>query len=118
MLCIFCNYMAFVMTVVMTLVLAALREVLRFVTLMETSGWNALDYKITMDWPSTVIFFVTFLVVGGLNVGYLVTLAWQSGQAKALYEPSGMLTKVGKAAVVSLAAWVAGYFIIGISVMS
>lgn len=117
-LCIFCNYMAFVMTVVMTLVLAALREVLRFVTLMETSGWNALDYKITMDWPSTVIFFVTFLVVGGLNVGYLVTLAWQSGQAKALYEPSGMLTKVGKAAVVSLAAWVAGYFIIGISVMS
>ena len=49
-LCIFCNYMAFVMTVVMTLVLAALREVLRFVTLMETSGWNALDYKITMDW--------------------------------------------------------------------
>ena len=33
-LCIFCNYMAFGMTLVMTIVLAALREVLRFVTFL------------------------------------------------------------------------------------
>ena len=67
-LCIFCNYMAFGMTLVMTIVLAALREVLRFVTFLEGSGYDALAYKITMDWPSTVIFFTTFLVVGGLNL--------------------------------------------------
>lgn len=116
-LCIFCNYMSFVMAVVMVMVLAALREVLRFVTLLQASGWNALDYKISMDWPSTLIFFVTFLVVGGLNIAYLGILAWQSGQSKGQYQPSAKIHTLGKAAVISLAAWVIGYFVIGLCVM-
>lgn len=112
-LCIFCNYMAFGMTIIMTIVLAAVREVLRFVTLLDAVGWNALDYKITMDWPSTAIFFVTFLVLGGLNLSYLLTLAWKSGQTKDLYTPSSGLTCVGTLAIASHICWVAGYFIIG-----
>ena len=112
-LCIFCNYMAFGMTIIMTIVLAAVREVLRFVTLLDAVGWNALDYKITMDWPSTAIFFVTFLVLGGLNLSYLLTLAWKSGQTKDLYTPSSGLTRVGTLAIASHICWVAGYFIIG-----
>lgn len=102
-LCIFCNYMAFGMTLVMTIVLAALREVLRFVTFLEGSGYDALAYKITMDWPSTVIFFTTFLVVGGLNLTYLLSLAWKSGQTEGVYQPSAALSRVGVAAIASLA---------------
>lgn len=117
-LCIFCNYMAFGMTLVMTIVLAALREVLRFVTLLEGSGYDALAYKITMDWPSTVIFFTTFLVVGGLNLTYLLSLAWKSGQTEGVYQPSAALSRVGVAAIASLALWVAGYFAIGIAVVN
>ena len=117
-LCIFCNYMAFGMTLVMTIVLAALREVLRFVTLLEGSGYDALAYKITMDWPSTVIFFTTFLVGGGLNLTYLLSLAWKSGQTEGVYQPSAALSRVGVAAIASLALWVAGYFAIGIAVVN
>ena len=117
-LCIFCNYMAFGMTLVMTIVLAALREVLRFVTFLEGSGYDALAYKITMDWPSTVIFFTTFLVVGGLNLTYLLSLAWKSGQTEGVYQPSAALSRVGVAAIASLALWVAGYFAIGIAVVN
>lgn len=117
-LCIFCNYMAFGMTLVMTIVLAALREVLRFVTFLEGSGYDALAYKITMDWPSTVIFFTTFLVVGGLNLTYLLSLAWRSGQTEGVYQPSAALSRVGVAAIASLALWVAGYFAIGIAVVN
>ena len=117
-LCIFCNYMAFGMTLIMAIVLAALREVLRFVTLLEAAGWDALAYKVNMDWSSTVIFFVTFLVVGGLNLTYLLTLAWKSGQTKALYTPGVGITRVGSMAIVSLVLWVVGYFTIGISVLN
>ena len=117
-LCIFCNYMAFAMTVVMVMVLAALREVLRFETLLEANGWNALDYKLSMDWPSTLIFFVTFLVVGGLNIAYLGILAWQSGQTKEQYQPSDKVNALGRIAVISLVAWMIGYFVIGLCVMA
>lgn len=117
-LCIFCNYMAFGMTLIMAIVLAALREVLRFVTLLEAVGWDALAYKVNMDWSSTVIFFVTFLVVGGLNLTYLLTLAWKSGQTKTLYTPGVGITRVGSMAILSLVLWVVGYFTIGISVLN
>lgn len=117
-LCIFCNYMAFGMTLIMAIVLAALREVLRFVTLLEAAGWDALAYKVNMDWSSTVIFFVTFLVVGGLNLTYLLTLAWKSSQTKALYTPGVGITRVGSMAILSLVLWVVGYFTIGISVLN
>ena len=117
-LCIFCNYMAFGMTLIMAIVLAALREVLRFVTLLEAAGWDALAYKVNMDWSSTVIFFVTFLVVGGLNLTYLLTLAWKSGQTKALYTPGVGITRIGSMAILSLVLWVVGYFTIGISVLN
>lgn len=117
-LCIFCNYMAFGMTLIMAIVLAALREVLRFVTLLEAAGWDALAYKVNMDWSSTVIFFVTFLVVGGLNLTYLLTLAWKSGQTKTLYTPGVGITRVGSMAILSLVLWVVGYFTIGISVLN
>ena len=117
-LCIPCNYMAFGMSLVMAIVLAAIREVLRFVTLLDAVGWNALDYKITMDWSSTVIFFTTFIVVGGLNLTYLLSLAWKSGQTKDVYQPSAGLSRVGTMAIASLLCWVAGYFIIGIAVIN
>ena len=117
-LCIFCNYMAFGMTLIMAIVLAALREVLRFVTLLEAAGWDALAYKVNMDWSSTMIFFVTFLVVGGLNLTYLLTLAWKSGQTKALYTPGVGITRVGSMAILSLVLWVVGYFTIGITVLN
>lgn len=117
-LCIFCNYMAFGMTLIMTIVLATIREILRFVTLLEAAGWDALAYKVNMDWSSTVIFFVTFLVVGGLNLTYLLTLAWKSGQTKEVYVPSLGLSRVGTMALVSLVLWVVGYFAIGITVLN
>lgn len=117
-LCTFCNYMAFVMTVVMTIVLAALREVLRYGTLMREAGWDALAYRVNFDWPSTVIFFVTFLVAGGCALAYMLSLAWQAGQTKGQFVEGAGLRKLGNAAVWILAAWVVGYFVIGMATVS
>ena len=71
-----------------------------------------------MVWPSTVIFFPTFLDVCGLNLTSLLSLAWQSGQTEVVYQPSAALSRVGVAAIASLALWVAGYFAIGIAVVN
>lgn len=114
-LCIPCNYMGFAMSVVMVMVLAALREVLRYGTLMRAYGWNALDYPFHMDWPTTIVFFTTFLVIGACNIAYLVTLAWQSGKLgkDEVYTPGPTVNLLGRLSVLSLVAWVVGYFVVG-----
>ena len=111
-----CGYLAFLLSVVMVMILAALREVLRYGTLLGAYGWNALDYPVHMDWPTTVVFFVTFLVVGGLNLSYLVTLAWQSGHTKGMLTPTAGVNRLGALSVGSLALWVVAYFAIGLSI--
>ena len=41
-----------------------------------------------------------------------------SGQTEGVYQPSAALSRVGVAAIASLALWVAGYFAIGIAVVN
>jgi hypothetical protein len=56
------GYAPFGIGAVGLIVVAAAREALRFVTLLGTHGYDALDYKINMDWYSTSLFFITFAV--------------------------------------------------------
>ena len=78
-LCTTCNYMAFVMTIVMTVLLAAVREALRVGTLLESAGFNPMNLSVHWDVPSLAIFFVTFLLVGGTALAYIFISAWKAG---------------------------------------
>ncbi len=42
------------------------REIIRWFALVVESGYNPMDYPINMDWYSTILFFATFAVVGGM----------------------------------------------------
>lgn len=95
------------------IVVGAAREMLRFVTLLGSHGYNAMDYRINMDWYSTSLFFVTFGVVGGVTLAYLLTVAWQAGQSKGLYTPSAAVTRIGQWSVGLLVAWTVLYFAVG-----
>ena len=91
----------------------AAREVLRFVTLLGSHGYDAMDYRINMDWYSTVLFFVTFGVIGGTTLAYLLTVAWQAGQQKTgIYTPSALVNRIGQWSVGLLVAWTVAYFAI------
>lgn len=92
------------------IMVGAAREMLRFVTLLGTHGYNAMDYKINMDWYSTSLFFTTFGVVGGVTLAYLLTVAWQAGQSKGLYTPSATVTRMGQWSVGLLVGWTVLYF--------
>jgi hypothetical protein len=107
------GYAPFALGAVALIVVAAAREALRFVTLTGTHGYNALDYKINLDWYSTTLFFVTFAVLGGVVLGYLLAVAWQAGQTKGVYTPSPALTRLGNLSIGLLALWIVQYFAIG-----
>ncbi|TSE25780.1 hypothetical protein [Tepidimonas aquatica] len=97
------------------IVVGAAREALRYVTLLGTHGYDALDYRIQMDWYSTVLFFVTFAVVGGVTLGYLLTVAWQAGQQRqGTYTPGPRVTALGQWSVRLLVLWTLAYFGVGL----
>lgn len=95
------------------IVVGAAREMLRFVTLLGSHGYDAMDYRINMDWYSTGLFFTTFGVVGGVTLAYLLTVAWQAGQSKGPYTPSATVTRIGQWSVGLLVGWTVLYFAVG-----
>ena len=107
------GYAPFGLGAVALIVVAAAREALRFVTLLGTHGYDALDYKINLDWYSTSLFFITFAVLGGVVLGYLLTVAWKAGQTKGVYTPSPALTRLGNLSIGLLVIWIVQYFAIG-----
>lgn len=96
------------------IVVATMREGIRWVTLFGVHGYNPLDYKITMDWYSTGLFFITFGVLGGGVLAYLLTVAWQAGQTEGTYTPSRAVNRMGTVAIALLVLWVAQYFGFGL----
>lgn len=107
------GYTVFGVGAVALIVVGAVREVLRFVTLRGVHGYDALDYRINMDWYSTGLFFSTFGVLGAVTMGYLLTVAWQAGQTQGTYTPSPALNRVGNAAIGLLVLWTVAYFAVG-----
>lgn len=115
-LCITCNYGMFLMSIVMTIILAALREVLRYGTLLKEAGYDAMQYAVNFDLSSTAIFFITFVLIGGSCLGYMIRLAWQAGRPNAVVTEG--TERLGTVAVALLVLWVAGYFVVGIATIS
>lgn len=107
------GYAPFGLGAVALIVVAAAREALRFFTLLGTHGYDALDYKINLDWYSTSLFFITFAVLGGVVLGYLLTVAWKAGQTEGVYTPSPALTRLGNLSIGLLVIWIVQYFAIG-----
>ena len=108
-----CNYMALGMVFVAVLVAAISREVLRYDILNDAFGYNFFDYKITMDWYSTGLFFGTFAIVGGAILAYFLTIAWNVGQSQGVYTPSKAVDRMGTIAIWIISLWMVHFFAIG-----
>lgn len=107
------GYAPFAVGAVALIVVAAAREALRYVTLLGAHGYDALDYKINLDGYSTGLFFITFAVLGGVVLSYLLTVAWQSGQHRGVYTPSPAVTRLGNLGIGLLLLWIVQFFAIG-----
>ena len=109
-----CSYMALPMALVIGLVVAISREILRYDILNGFFGYNFFDYKVVMDWYSTGLFFLTFAIVGGGVLAYYLTIAWKAGQTEGVYTPSATVNKMGTIAIWILVLWMIQFFAIGI----
>ncbi len=110
----FWGYAPFAVGAVALIVVGAMREALRWATLYGVHGYNALDYKLHMDWYSTLMFFLTFAAIGGAVLAYLLTVSWKAGQTKGMYVASPMVNRMGTIGISLLALWIIQYFAIGL----
>ncbi|HUM99861.1 MAG: hypothetical protein B7X12_08730 [Halothiobacillus sp. 20-53-49] len=108
------GFAPFAFGAVALIVVAVMREMLRWITLFGVHGYNALDYKLHMDWYSTLMFFLTFGVIGGGVLAYLLTVAWKAGQTKGVYTASPMVNRMGTLGISLLGIWIIQYFVIGL----
>lgn len=110
----FWGFAPFAVGAVALIILGTAREALRFTILYGVHGYNPLDYKIVMDWYSTILFFGTFAIIGGAALAYMLTVAWQVGQSKEkVYTPSPAVDKIGTVAIWLIVAWMVQFFAIG-----
>jgi len=111
------GYGVFGLGAVALIVVAAAREWLRYVTLLGAHGYDAMTYRVQFDAYSTVTFFATFAIVGGVVLGWLLTVAWQAGQTRGIYTPSPAVARMGRWSVGLIVLWIVHYFAIGAWVM-
>jgi hypothetical protein len=109
----FCSYMALPMALVIGLVIATSREMLRYSILNDFFHYDFMDYKIVWDWYSTVMFFLTFAIVGGATLTYFLTIAWQAGQTVGVYKPSPAVDKLGTVVIWIMILWTIQFFVVG-----
>ena len=107
------GYATFGLGAVALIVVCAVREVLRYFTLWGSHGYDALDYSVHMDWYSLILFLLTFAILGGVTLGYMLTVAWQAGQTVGRYSPSPALSRLGSLSIGLLVLWTLAYFGIG-----
>ncbi len=106
------SYMTTVVLVVVALLISGVREIIRY-TLMADHGYNIYTYTMNIDWPSTIMFFLTFLFLGVTGVAFILRMAWKVGKNEGLVfdGQNDKLTRVlGTATLWILVAWMGIYF--------
>lgn len=94
-----------------------LREAYRLHLLKGVFGYDPLNYPVNMDWYSTLLFFVTFAVLGGVALTFMLSLAWQAGRTQGVYTASRGVDRLANWTLIVSIAWVVQYFAFGAWVM-
>ncbi|MBI5195653.1 MAG: hypothetical protein HZA10_04980 [Nitrospirae bacterium] len=68
-------------------------------------GYSIFDYKLNIDWGSTVLFLGTF-VMGLIIIAYLLSIAYKSGRTAGPYDATPSMHKWGRASIVLLLMWI------------
>ena len=85
--------------------MAYARETLR-TKYLASFGYTIFRYKTNLDWGSTVLFFLTF-VVGLVVVGYFLATVYKAGKSRETYEATAFMNRWGKLSIALLLVWLA-----------
>ncbi|MFT7859446.1 MAG: hypothetical protein ABXS93_00780 [Sulfurimonas sp.] len=79
------SYITTGMLVVVALLISGVREVIRY-DIMSGLGYNIYNYTVNLEIPSITMFLLTFLIMGGVGVTYILTMAWKVGKTKGIFD--------------------------------
>jgi hypothetical protein len=104
--------------VIVALLISGVRELIRF-DLMSGLGYNIYDYPVNLEIPSIAMFLLTFLIMGGIGVAYLLTMAWKVGKNQGVFDGSKdvAVTRLGNYTLAIMAAWMVIYFGWGMAIL-
>ncbi|QKF82007.1 hypothetical protein [Halarcobacter ebronensis] len=105
------SYITTGVLVVVALLISSLREVIRF-DIMTGLGYNIYDYPVNLEIPTITMFLLTFLIMGGIGVAYLLTMAWKVGKIKSVFDGSKdkAVTRLGNYTLSIMVVWMVIYF--------
>ena len=80
------------------------REVLRM-HYVGRFGYSIFQYKLNIDWGSTLLFIATFLM-GLIIISYLLSVAYKSGRVEGQYVASPSMQRLGNVSIGLMVAWI------------
>ena len=112
------SYVTTGVLVVVALLISGVRELIRF-DLMAALGYSIYDYPVNFEIPSITMFALTFLILGGVGVAYLLTLSWKVGKTKGIFDGSQdkAVTKLGNYTLAIMGLWMATFFGWGMTIL-
>ncbi|MCD6259681.1 MAG: hypothetical protein J7J31_08790 [Helicobacteraceae bacterium] len=105
------SYITTGVLVVVALLISAMRELIRF-DIMANLGYSIYEYPVNLEIPSIVMFLFTFLIMGGVGVAWLLTMAWKVGKNQGVFDGSKdvAVTKLGNYTLAIMVLWMVVYF--------
>ena len=105
------SYVTTIVLVIVALLISGMRELIRF-NLMNGLGYNIYDYPVNLEIPTITMFLLTFLIMGGIGVAYILTMAWKVGKTPGVFDGSKdkWVTKLGNYTLSIMVAWMVIYF--------
>ncbi|PKN15554.1 MAG: hypothetical protein CVU67_00560 [Deltaproteobacteria bacterium HGW-Deltaproteobacteria-24] len=112
------SYITTIVLVVVALLISAMRELIRF-DIMANLGYSIYEYPVNLEIPSLVMFLLTFLVLGGVGVAWLLTMAWKVGENQGVFDGSKdvAVTKLGNYTLAIMVIWMVIYFGWGMTIL-
>jgi len=112
------SYITTLVLLLVALLISGLREVIRY-DIMSKLGYNVYDYPVNLEIPSLVMFLLTFLILGGFGVAWLLTMAWKVGKTKGVFDGSKdvAVTKLGNYTLGIMIIWMVVYFAWGMTIL-
>lgn len=112
------SYITTLVLLLVALLISGLREVIRY-DIMSKLGYQVYDYPVNLEIPSLVMFLLTFLILGGFGVAWLLTMAWKVGKTQGVFDGSKdvAVTKLGNYTLGIMIIWMVVYFAWGMTIL-
>ncbi|WP_428023670.1 hypothetical protein [Arcobacter sp.] len=112
------SYLTTIVLVIVALLISGMRELIRF-NIMSNLGYSIYEYPVNLEIPTIAMFLLTFLILGGVGVAWLLTMAWKVGKNQGIFDGSKdvAVTKLGNYTLGIMILWMVIYFTWGMFIL-